>query len=82
MIFADLPYFLSNDGITYSSGKMASVNKGKWDKTLSIKEKYKFNRKWIKECYRILKDNGAIWISGTLYNIYSICMVLKKNGLK
>ena len=30
MIFADPPYFLSNDGITCKSGKMVSVNKGSW----------------------------------------------------
>lgn len=48
MIFADPPYFLSNDGITCSSGKMVNVNKGDWDKTLGIKEKHEFNKKWIK----------------------------------
>lgn len=63
MIFADPPYFLSSDGITCKGGKMVSVNKGNWDKKLSIKEKHEFNKKWIKECYRILKDNGTIWIS-------------------
>ena len=31
-IITDPPYFLSNDGITCKSGKMVSVNKGKWDK--------------------------------------------------
>ncbi len=30
MIFADPPYFLSNDGITCQGGKMVSVNKGSW----------------------------------------------------
>ena len=63
MIFADPPYFLSNDGITCSGGKMVSVNKGNWDKSLSIKEKHEFNKKWIKECNRVLKDDGTIWIS-------------------
>ena len=82
MIFADPPYFLSGNGITCSGGKMVSVNKGEWDKTLSIKEKHKFNKKWIKECYRILKDNGTIWISGTLHNIYSIGMSLEEEGFK
>lgn len=82
MIFADPPYFLSNDGITCSGGKMVSINKGEWDKTLSIKEKHKFNKKWIKECYRILKDSGTIWISGTLHNIYSIGMALEEEGFK
>ena len=82
MIFADPPYFLSDNGITCSGGKMVSVNKGKWDKTLSVKEKHEFNKKWIKECYRILKDDGTIWISGTLHNIYSIGMALEEEGFK
>lgn len=82
MIFADPPYFLSGNGITCKSGKMVSVNKGEWDKKLSIKEKHKFNKKWIHECYRVLKDNGTIWISGTLHNIYSIGMALEEEGFK
>ena len=36
MIFADPLYFLSNNGITCNGGKMVSVNKGEWDKSLSI----------------------------------------------
>ena len=82
MIFADPPYFLSNDGITCSGGKMVSVNKGSWDTALSVKEKHEFNKKWIKECYRILNDTGTIWISGTLHNIYSIGMALEEEGFK
>lgn len=87
MIFADPPYFLSNDGITCKGGKMVSVNKGSWDKLEStreknINEKHKFNRKWIKLCKRVLKLNGSIWISGTLHNIYSIGMALEQEGFK
>ena len=82
MIFADPPYFLSGDGITCSGGKMVSVNKGDWDKKKSIEEKHRFNRKWIKLCYRILKDDGTIWISGTMHNIYSIGMALEQEGFK
>ncbi len=82
MIFADPPYFLSSDGISCSGGKMVSVNKGDWDKTISVDEKHKFNRKWIKLCYHVLKDNGTIWISGTMHNIYSIGMALEQEGFK
>lgn len=82
MIFADPPYFLSSDGISCSGGKIVSVNKGNWDKSISIEEKHKFNRKWIKLCYNILKDNGTIWISGTMHNIYSIGMALEQEGFK
>ena len=72
MVFADPPYFLSNNGISCSAGKMVSVNKGPWDKAISIKEKHEFNKKWIRLCKKILKENGTIWISGTMHNIYSI----------
>ena len=67
MIFADPPYFLSNNGITCQGGKMVSVNKGSWDRFsdngTSIEEKHKFNRKWINLCKKVLKPNGTIWIS-------------------
>ncbi len=86
MIFADPPYFLSNDGITCKGGKMVSVNKGAWDRIgsnpTSVVEKHKFNRRWIHLCKRILKNDGSIWISGTLHNIYSIGMALEQEGFK
>lgn len=86
MIFADPPYFLSNDGITCKSGRMVSVNKGEWDRigdsAIQINDKHKFNRKWIKLCKGILKPNGSIWISGTFHNIYSIGMALEQEGFK
>lgn len=82
MIFADPPYFLSGNGISCSGGKMVSVNKGAWDKKIGIEEKHQFNREWIRLCYNVLKDEGTIWISGTLHNIYSIGMALEQEGFK
>lgn len=80
VIFADPPYFLSSGGISCHSGKQVSVNKGEWDITLSSKEKLAFNRKWLKECRKVLKDDGSIWISGTFHNIYSIGVALELEG--
>lgn len=82
MVFADPPYFLSNDGITCHAGQMVSVNKGDWDKISSVSEKHTFNRKWIRLCREVLSPNGTIWISGTLHNIYSIGMALEQEGFK
>lgn len=82
MIFADPPYFLSGDGITCSAGKMVSVKKGKWDEKIGIKEKHNFNKKWIRACKQVLKDDGTIWISGTMHNIYSIGMALEEEEFK
>lgn len=80
MIFADPPYFLSNNGVTCQSGKMVSVNKGEWDKKVSLDTMHKYNRKWIKKCKKLLTDDGSIFISGTLHNIYSIGMALVQEG--
>lgn len=82
MIFADPPYFLSGDGVTCQSGEMVSVKKAKWDEKITIQERLKFDRKWIKKAYQILNDNGTIWISGTLHSIYSVGLALELEGFK
>ncbi|MCD7892679.1 MAG: Dam family site-specific DNA-(adenine-N6)-methyltransferase [Erysipelotrichaceae bacterium] len=82
MIFIDPPYFLSNGGISCSGGKQVSVDKGDWDKGYSFEEKVEFNRKWLLEAKRILKDNGTIWISGTYHNIYIIGYLLEELDFK
>lgn len=78
LIFADPPYFLSNNGITCQSGKMVSVNKGKWDKSKGLTKDFEFNELWLSECKRVLKPSGSVWISGTLHNIYQIGYLLQK----
>lgn len=78
MIFADPPYRLSNDGITCQSGQFACVNKGDWDRTNGFKEDLKFNKSWIKQCDRILKPEGTIWISGTYHIIHTIAYILQE----
>lgn len=81
-IFADPPYFLSNGGITVSSGKQVLVNKAKWDEGYTLDMKHRFNRKWIKLCKRVLKDSGTMWISGTFHNIYSVGYALEQEGFR
>jgi site-specific DNA-methyltransferase (adenine-specific) len=76
-IITDPPYFLSNGGITCKSGKMVSVNKGEWDKLENYKEIHDFNLKWLEESYRILKDGGTLWVSGTFHNIYIIGSIVQ-----
>jgi site-specific DNA-methyltransferase (adenine-specific) len=82
LIFADPPYFLSNDGITCQAGKMVSVNKGAWDKASTFEDMHAFNLKWLGECRRLLKPNGTIWITGTAHNIYSVGYALQTLGYK
>ncbi|MDR1662858.1 MAG: site-specific DNA-methyltransferase, partial [Endomicrobium sp.] len=35
---------------------------------------------WLKECKRVLKDNGTIWVSGTYHSIYQCGVALEING--
>ena len=82
MIFADPPYFLSNNGISVQSGKIVSVNKGDWDKGMQQADIDAFNKRWIGQCREILTDNGTIWISGTYHNIFSVANCLTQLGFK
>jgi len=82
MVFADPPYFLSNGGLSIHSGKVVSVNKGEWDKASNYEDVSKFNYKWLNECYRLLKDGGTIWVSGTQHNIFDVQEQMKKIGFK
>ena len=82
LIFADPPYFLSNDGLSIQSGKIVSVNKGDWDKGCGIDEIDKFNIKWLTLAKDALTDNGSIMISGTYHNIFSIGRALQKLDCK
>ena len=79
LIYADPPYFLSNDGITCKSGKMVSVNKGDWDKSEGFEQDVNFIDSWLKECRKVLKENGSIWVSGTMHIIYKVGYLLEKN---
>lgn len=81
-IFADPPYFLSNGGISVQSGKIVSVDKGRWDKGKSQQEIMEFNMDWLNLCREKLKDNGTIWISGTYHNIFSVANCLTELGYK
>lgn len=76
MVFADPPYFLSNDGLTIKNGKVTSVNKGKWDASPGIYEINEFNLKWLSFVRDKMNNNATIWISGTMHNIFSIGQML------
>ncbi|MFA5543497.1 MAG: site-specific DNA-methyltransferase [Bacilli bacterium] len=82
LVFADPPYFLSNNGLSINSGKVVSVNKGDWDKKENYEDVDKFTYDWLKESYRLLKPDGVIWVSGTHHNIFDIEKTLKRIGFK
>jgi len=82
LIFADPPYFLSNNGITCHAGRMVSVNKGDWDRSRGPDANHEFNREWLAACQRVLKPNGSIWVSGTSHVIHSVGFAMQQLGFK
>lgn len=80
MIFADPPYFLSNDGLSISNGKIVSINKGEWDKPKNYINTLEFTNEWLSECFRILNKSATIWVTGTKHNIFDIYNIMKKIG--
>lgn len=77
-VFADPPYRLSGGGVTVRNGRLASVDKGAWDRTLGSFEKdHAFNERWLRETRRILKPGGSIWVSGTHHAIFSLGFALQ-----
>ncbi len=77
MIFADPPYFLSSGSFSCQNGKMVSVKKGDWDLSNGFQKDFNFHLDWIKECRRVLKPHGTIWISGTYHSIYQCGFILQ-----
>ncbi|HNU81688.1 MAG TPA: site-specific DNA-methyltransferase [bacterium] len=77
MIFADPPYFLSNGSFSCQNGRMVSVKKGEWDLSNGFQKDFNFHLEWIKECRRVLKPQGTIWISGTYHSIYQCGFILQ-----
>ena len=57
-----------------------SVNKGEWDKSKGFDKDYEFTYNWLKLCRDVLKPNGAIWVSGTMHNIYQVGYALQALG--
>jgi len=82
-VFADPPYRLSGGGVTVRSGRISSVDKGSWDRSLGSFEKdHEFNLSWLREVRRILKPDGTLWVSGTHHIIFSLGFALQTLGFK
>lgn len=81
LIFADPPYNLQLNGDLYrpNQTKVDGVTDD-WDKFESKEDYDIFTEQWLKECYRVLKDSGSIWVIGTYHNIYRVGSILQNLG--
>ena len=82
VVFADPPYRLSTGGVTVKSGRLASVDKGAWDRSMGFADDHRFNVRWLEEAHRVLKPEGTIWVTGTHHIIFSLGFALQSMGFK
>jgi len=81
LIFADPPYNMQLKNALYrpNNTKVAGVDDD-WDKFASFADYDSFCIAWLKECRRILKDTGTIWVIGSYHNIFRVGNIMMDLG--
>ena len=89
VIFADPPYFMQSTTKENGTKKVLMRADGtgefkgcndEWDKYKDYQEYDEFCIAWLKECYRVLKEDGTIWVIGSFQNIYRIGYFMQNIG--
>jgi modification methylase len=81
LVFADPPYNLQLGGdlLRPDNSKVDAVDDD-WDQFASFEAYDKFTREWMRECRRVLKDDGAIWVIGSYHNIFRLGVAMQDMG--
>ena len=73
LVFADPPYNMQiGEKLKRPDNSKVNGVNDKWDQFLNFKHYDEFSKEWLKECKRILKDNGSMWVIGTYHNIFRL----------
>ncbi|PIP24871.1 MAG: hypothetical protein COX34_01845, partial [Candidatus Nealsonbacteria bacterium CG23_combo_of_CG06-09_8_20_14_all_36_12] len=84
LIFADPPYNLQlpqNRKLVRKDGSEVIPVSDEWDKFESYDEYDNFTENWLKECQRVLKPTGTIWVMGMYHNIFRVGKIMQDLGL-
>jgi DNA modification methylase len=81
LIFADPPYNLQlqRDLWRPNSTRVKGVIEP-WDQFDGFKSYDTFTMKWLRECRRVLKDSGTIWVIGSYHNIFRVGSIMQDLG--
>jgi len=81
LVFADPPYNLQLGGdlLRPDNSKVDAVD-DHWDQFESFAAYDAFTKAWMKECKRVLKDDGALWVIGSYHNIFRVGATLQDLG--
>lgn len=81
LVFADPPYNLQldKDLLRPNNTRVDGVD-DEWDKFTDFEDYDRFSRAWLRECRRVLKRDGAIWVIGSYHNIFRLGVALQDLG--
>ena len=78
LIFLDPPYNLQlNKELTRPNHSVVTGVSQDWDKFENYTIYDEFTLSYLKNCKRILKDDGGLWIIGSYHNIFRIGKILQ-----
>jgi len=81
LVFADPPYNLQLRDTLYRPDQTAvEAVTNDWDKFETYKAYDEFCLIWLKECKRVLKDGGALWVIGSYHNILRLGTSIQNLG--
>lgn len=81
LVFADPPYNLQLSGqLTRPDQSIVDAVDDDWDQYDSFAAYDREADAWLRECRRILKPNGAIWVIGSYHNVFRLGRLLQDNG--
>jgi modification methylase len=81
LVFADPPYNLQlRDTLYRPDQTTVEAVTNDWDKFDTYQAYDKFCLVWLKECKRVLKDGGALWVIGSYHNILRLGTSIQNLG--
>ena len=81
LIFADPPYFLQlQNELRRPNNTVVDAVDDAWDQFADYREYDAFIRGWLRECQRVLKDTGTLWVIGTYHNIFRVGVTMQDLG--
>ncbi len=82
LIFADPPYNLQlrTQDLRRPNDTLVDGVDDHWDQFGSFEEYDRFTEHWLRECRRILKPTGSLWVIGSYHNIFRVGRLLQDVG--
>jgi modification methylase len=82
LIFADPPYNLQlrTSDLRRPNNTVVDGVDDAWDQFGSFEDYDRFTERWLRECRRVLKPTGSMWVIGSYHNIFRVGRLLQDVG--